>query len=176
MILGGFTAAGISLAVMSALFMRGSHEQALQTFIASALSTLPIAIALICYAVAGYTGYQSPLTTGSIFAGITIVLLMQIPGYAVGQELLENDVAAAKVYCESLIAPLDEYFNKHGHYPESIESLLPTSERPHLLSKNFYHTTEDSGYSFEVYDPAELMGFYDYSSEKRKWTHWTFSD
>ncbi|MEZ6191192.1 MAG: hypothetical protein R3C45_07860 [Phycisphaerales bacterium] len=175
LILGGFTAAGIAVAMMSAMYMRGSHEQLLQMFIASALSTFPMVVALICYAAAVYTGQQAPLTAGSIFAGITFALLLQIPGYMLGQTLLSKDIAAAKAYCESLVVALDQHYNDYGHYPQSMDNLLPESERPRLLTKDFCRL-EDTKFSFEIYDPAELMGFYDYSSEKREWTHWAFFD
>ncbi len=174
--LSSFTAAGIVLAIVLALLLRGSKSHLLFLVVALIPCTILLGVAVICYVSAAVTRYQGPLRAGNISAGLFILGLLQVPGLVIGDAIVELDVLEAKRFCEALVDPLDQFQLEHGQYPEKINELLPSSEGiPRLLGKNFYRS-DGEVFSFEVHDPSEMMGFYDYSSENRKWTHWAFLD
>jgi hypothetical protein len=91
-----------------------------------------------------------------------------------GSWIHDKDVAAAKQYCEEMIPPLEDYRQRHGTYPATLDLLGDVGPRPRLLrEEKLYYNGNEKSYSFSFSEPSCFLGAHNYDSEKKAWT---FSD
>lgn len=124
---------------------------------------------------------------------VVFLIFLQVVHLECGQYLLQRDLANAQVYCDSFVAPLDQYKAEAGAYPARLSALPFYAEQlkaeanktldvPWLLKEavketpngddvQFYSVASDGqSFTFHFADPSAIDGQqYVYDSTSAKW-------
>lgn len=114
------------------------------------------------------TGKQAvALRTSKHFGFLAVLLVLAHFGGVTAHQIWEYELSQ---YVSNALPRLDEFRNKCGRFPSSIEEAgLP--KPPHEL--RYEITPEGDRFEFKYDDPAELMGGMYFESIERKWNHWS---
>ena len=103
---------------------------------------------------------------------LALVALIQVVGLPLGRWLHARDVAAAKQFCDELIAKLDRERSQRGSYPTDPLSTSPgDAPLPRLLRGERFYVTNGATFvlSFDERD-ATVPHVNLYSSQSRAWS------
>ena len=105
--------------------------------------------------------------------GAMFGLLMSLLGASHADQLKRVHNRIAKQYCETLIPRLDDYFAKHGDYPNAISDITPEEAPPYsVYLKTQYYWKGTNGYSFSWADSPGFplcSGVTCYGSQSKLW-------
>ena len=167
-----FLTIGCVGAVTAAFQLRGSFGQAMIVAMAFFACLVLMGISILLYLDAARLRNHGRLRVANIAAGMLVVLALQAPGYVFGRLLLRHDIREAKLFCEQLVEPLDQYRQQHGSYPTDIAKVLPANTPiPPILKNNYYHSNGEY-FTFDFANPGGMFNGYEYYSTDHRWEYW----
>jgi hypothetical protein len=114
---------------------------------------------------------RSRLASVAIFATwVAVVALSSLLSLMPGRWLANQEVAAAKHYCEQLAGTLDAYRRDHGAFPATLVG-LPTSDAPEL-ARIISYWSDGQTFTIDMADPRWLLSRQRYQSIDRRWQEW----
>jgi len=167
-----FLTIGCIGAVVAALLLRGSFGQAMIVAMAFFACLVLMGISILLYLGAVRLRSKSRLRAANIAVGLLLILALQAPSFVFGRLLLRHDLREAKLFCEQLVEPLDQYRQQHGSYPTDIAAVLPANTPTPPILRNNYYSSNGESFSFEFTDPGGMFNGYEYYSTERHWEYW----
>ena len=150
------------------IFGRGSFIHVVAVFAIGIYIGLPsLGLTIFGYLINYLFHWGKPVAriAAVMFVFTASLFISLIPGRAV----TKHDIAAAKMYCESLIPGINRYHQKHGVYPLEIETVVQDMDVPRLLRNTHFYWSDGQKYSFTIGDPRGMMDFIGYHSYTRQW-------
>jgi hypothetical protein len=106
---------------------------------------------------------------------VVVVLAVTLPlSVFLGGYLQQQDIVAAKGYCERLVPLLEKHREVLGSYPTRLEDLQPAPPPVprHLRHRDFYRSN-GTYFDFFVVNYGSFMEYYTYDSVRKEWRTWT---
>ena len=162
--IGGFTA------IIGPYIVVGRLPYTEVVFFSAAFLGLPITLVSLILLL--FPRFRSTILPG-FGLGVMAGLLMSLLGASHADQLKRVHNRTAKQYCETLIPRLDDYFAKHGDYPNAISDITPEEAPPYsVYLKNQYYWKGTNGYSFSWADSPGFplcSGVTYYGSQSKLW-------
>jgi hypothetical protein len=108
----------------------------------------------------------------SFGALVMLVSASSVASLAAGGVLADRDIAAAKEYCQPLIAAVEAYHAEHGAYPADVSDILGNRVTPRLLRGHRFYWSNGVTFEMTFGDPRGMMNFIGYNSETHRWSEW----
>jgi hypothetical protein len=106
-------------------------------------------------------------------SGLLLLLVFQALSYPVGLWFDDADLRAAREYCDALRPRLEDWRAQRGEYPRRIGELgLDFSGAPRLFEDAGGYGSDGEHYWFHLVDPAGMLNFVGYRSERGSWEAW----
>lgn len=162
------------VALLSNFIFRGAYAHLIVILFLNVFLALPLAfLALVAGLLYFFLSRNWLLWIATVSLAVSVSLFLQVPFQVLGENLLHEDIASAKAYCESLVPLLDAHKSATGSYPASLDKLSPPIPRPLprlLRNRNFYLTSPDGfAFHFEVEDRLMFTSTYLYTSGDHDW-------
>jgi hypothetical protein len=170
-----FLFAGLLLALASGWWGRGTVAQTLLVAVAVlagvGLAALVAAVRLLTRFVRRGDGRPAS-TAGHRVLGLALVAALQVSSIPLGRWFHVRDVAAAKDFCERLIATLDRERLQKGSYPSDPPSpSVSDTVLPRLLSGEHYYVTDGTVFVLSFGERDGTTPHVNlYSSQSRTWS------
>lgn len=102
-------------------------------------------------------------------AGLSCVLVVQVPGCAATSWMNSVHVDDAKVWCERLAGDLDRWRDEHGAYPESLEATSLVVDPPRRCREALSYRLHDGVFTLEFLAGEEFFSAWCFRSDDRTW-------
>lgn len=103
----------------------------------------------------------------------TLIIIFSMPSYWIGKRILNTRVAVSKQSADDIVRIIEDYHEKNGSYPRSIESL---NEKGHevqlpLFADEDFYRYENNSFYLTLPNPAVFHGYWEYSSITGSWQY-----